>query len=180
MNNLQIVTLLLAAALLPAYLAMVLAPTKMRGGFRKFPRNRPAGWLLTAVAIAWAAWYLYNMPLGNLDVYKNLLYVLAPLTYVLVLLCMDELLAARALGAVLALAPTPILVAARVNHSPYKVVMVAVAYIMAIKGIIIFFSPYLFRDLGDKFVKSDRACRNYGIVGLIFVAIIASLALLAY
>lgn len=180
MTILAKIALALGLIMAGMYLPMVIVPRKALGWARKFPRNRLAGWLFTAVAVLWSARLLFDIPLGFFDDYKSLLYILAPVLFILVVLCMDELLAARALGAVLVLVPTPILEAARWHESQFRYVMIVVAYIMAIKGMILLFSPYKFRKSIERFIKTERVCRIYGAIGLLLACSIIALAVFVY
>jgi len=118
--------------------------------------------------------------MGFLDVYKSWLLILIPLLIVLVWLYLDELLAPRALGAILMLVPVPWLQAARLHPSPYTVVVSAVAYIMVIKGIALMLSPYLFRRGAEKFLNAPGNCRLWGSVGLLIDVILLVLAVICY
>lgn len=180
MSSLAIYSLILGVVMGAIYAAMIIVPGKMRLGFKMFPRAKVIGWVFSAVALAWASWHLYHMSLGPFGAYKALLYVAGPVVYGLVVICMDELLAARSLGALMVLIPAPLLDAARVNDSSWRLVVVVAAYVMITKGIFLIFSPYLFRKGVEKFIVSDKACRLYGICASALAILIISLALIVY
>lgn len=180
MSRLEILSLVLGGGVGLLYAGMIVVPGKIREGFRLFPRNRVAGWMMSALALFWASWHLYNMPLGRFDEYKTLLFVVAPVVYILVVICMDELLAARSLGALMILVPTPLLDAARWCDSAWRLVVVVLAYIIAIKGIFLVFSPYLFRKWIERFITSDERCRLFGVIGGAIMVIVIVLALTVY
>ena len=180
MSILTIYSLILGVAMGAIYGAMLLIPGKMRHGYKLFPRAKVLGWLFSAIALSWACWHLYHMSLGKISEYKDLLYVAGPIVYVLVLICMDELLAARSLGALMVLIPAPLLDAARMNDAPCRLVVVVVAYVMIIKGIFLVFSPYLFRKGVERVLVSDKVCRLYGLCASVLAALIIVLALTVY
>jgi uncharacterized protein YjeT (DUF2065 family) len=180
MSTLAILTLLLAGITLPFYATLFLGPAAMREGLRRFPRNRWCGWLLAIVAVAWAAWLLHGVPLGRFESLKTWLVPAAVVFAGLVCYYMEELLAPRALGALLLLYPAPLLEAARLHDSSWSVVMSVVAYVMVIKGMALLLSPYLFRRFTDRLLKTERACRLAGTGGLTFDALLLLLAATVY
>ncbi len=180
MSTLAVLTLILAGITLPFYAMLVLKPAVVRTGLQRFPRNRWCGWLLAIVAVAWAAWILHNLPLGRFESLKTWLGPVAVVFAGLVCYYMDELLAPRALGALLLLYPAPLLTAARLHESPWSVVMSVVAYAMVIKGMALLLSPYLFRHFTQRLLQTDKACRLVGTGGLAFGALLLLLALAVY
>ena len=75
---------LMLGSVMAAFCAVCLfAPGRARVWMAGFPRNRWAGCVLTAVDLVWSAWLVMHMPLGSFDRYKPLLYVLAPVLFVL-------------------------------------------------------------------------------------------------
>jgi hypothetical protein len=160
--------------------ALAFAPAATRAWLQRFPRHRTTGWVLTAVALAWSARLLWLTPLGRFDAVKPYFVVLTPLSIALVCWAMDELLAARALGILLLLVPAPILEAARLQDSPLRLVMVVVAYAMAVKGAVLVMSPYALRKGLAFALGHDRACRIWGSIAMFYAAALAALAALIY
>lgn len=152
----------------------VVAPSATRGALARFPRSKVAGRLLAAVVLGWSAWLLWQMPLGRFDTLKPLLGVLAPVAYVLTVLLMDELLAARALGGLLCLIPAPILAVSRECSSPWRLAIVIIAYAMAVKGMALVLSPYLFRKGAAFAAATDTRLRT-----LCMADVLAGVALVA-
>jgi len=146
----------------------------------RFPRNRWCGWLLAIVAVAWATWLLQGLPLGRFESLKTWLVPAAVVFTALVCYYMQELLAPRALGALLLLYPAPLLEAARLHESNWSVVMSVLAYIMVIKGMTLLLSPYRFRHLTERFLRTDAVCRLAGTGGLAVDALLLLLALTVY
>lgn len=180
MSTLAILTLLLAAITLPFYAMLFLSPAAMRTGLLRFPRSRWCGCLLAVVAVAWAAWLLHGLPLGRFESLKTWLVPVAVVFAGLVCYYMEELLAARALGALLLLYPAPLLAAARLHASPWSVVMSTIAYAMVIKGMALLLSPFLFRHFTQRLLQTDKACRFAGTGGLALDALLLLLALAIY
>ena len=130
--------------------------------------------------LVWSAWLVMHMPLGPFDRYKPFLYVVAPVLFFLIVHFMDELLAARALGGLLLLVASPLLDAARPHESEFRLVVAALAYILAIKGMALVLCPYLFRKATSWWARNDAWCRAGGLVGLALAAFLIVLAVTVY
>lgn len=162
------------------YLPFLVVPELAQKGIRAFPRNIWAGGLLAAVALAWAAWELNDIPLGVVDGYKSWLWVLGPVVYGLVMLFMNELLAPRALGGLLMLAASPILEAQRVNDSAWTVVPAVLCYVGVVVGMVLVLSPYRFRQAAQLCCATKGACRLTGLVGVAAGAGVAVMGMLVF
>lgn len=180
MSSLAVAALILGGAMVVVHAPGLFAPGLTRTWLAAFPRNRWAGWLLTAIALAWSAWLVMDMPLGRFDVYKVWLYGLGPVVFVLIVWLMDELLAARALGGVLLLVPSPLLDAARPHESDWRLVVVVLAYGLVLAGITLVLCPYMFRKTVALWSRSPAACRIWGGAGLALGLIVMALALAVY
>ncbi len=142
---------------------MLLAvPAVVRAGLVRFPRHVWMGRLLAAVALGWSAVLVGEMPLGWFDAYKGWLWVGVPLIYLLVILLMDELLAARALGGLWLLLPAPLLEVARFHPSAWRLLPVVLAYVWVLMGMALVLAPYRFRKWGAVFYSTDGRCRGLG------------------
>jgi hypothetical protein len=161
-------------------LACALAPAQARACIRAFPRNRWAGWVLLAVDLVWSGWLVVKTPLGRFEGLKPLVYVLVPVAFFLIASFMDELLAARALGGLLVLVPAPVLDAARWHGSIWRLVVVVLAYVLAVKGIVLLLSPYQFRRAAALCVRSGAACRGCGVAWALVGAALFVLGLTLY
>jgi hypothetical protein len=156
MSELAAWTAGIGAIKLAGGLCAVWRPDLFIRGVRAFPRSLWPGRVLAAAALVWAAVMLNAMPMGSLEPYKKLLWILCPVTIGLVWVYMDELLAPRALAGLLMLVAAPLLDAARWHPSPWRLIMTVIAYLSAIEGAAIMLSPWLFRRI------SEPACRTPG------------------
>jgi hypothetical protein len=152
---------------------LFVAPGLARRVLAAFPRHAWAGRVLAAVAVAGSAWQVNAMPLGMFDAYKFLLWAVAPLTYGLVLLFMEELLAARALGGALLLAASPVLELVRWHPSAWRLLPVVLAYTWVIAGIMLVLSPFKFRKTAEWACATDARCRFWGGLGVALGALLA-------
>jgi hypothetical protein len=166
--------------LVPLYATMLAAPRWAMKGLTLFPRSRIMAGILSAIAFAWAGWLLSQTPMGRFETYRQPLYLLLPVIYVLVNIFNGELLAPRALGGIMILAPAPLLAAARWHPSPWRYVVIAIAYALVIKGIALILSPYLFRRGCERIVKNAGLCRAWGGLGMAMAVLLVVLGVTVY
>ncbi len=180
MENLKVLTLGLAVFMVAIHAGLLFTPALWREGFQRFPRSRWSGRILSVIAIAWAGWILKDMPLGRFEILKTGLIPLCVLMVILVWVYMDELLAPRAMGAILLLYPAPLLAAARLHDSPWRVLAAGLAYVLIVKGMLLLLSPYLFRRFSEFALSQNRLCRIAGGAGLAFDLFLVLVALMFY
>lgn len=178
--SLSRVAVLMASALALMYAPLLLMPGRCRTWLQAFPRSRIPAWILTAIGLAWSAWLLYGTPLGRFDSIRERLWIIGPVTFFLIVRFADELLAPRALGALLLLIPSPILATARWHDSSFRHVITVIAYVMVIKGILLVLGPYRFRKWTERFLPDERQCKRWGAAGLTLAAIVFVLGLAVY
>ena len=148
---------LFIGALFATYAVFALAlPTQLNRGMKAFPRHRPTGLLLTAIALVWSAMFVDQMSLGELGKYKWLLYIITPVSYYLIIQYLDDLLASRALGGMLMLLPTMMVDSARWIPSPSRYVLIITGYVMVIIGIWLVLSPFKFRIWAEAMAAHPR------------------------
>jgi hypothetical protein len=160
--------MILGVVLALAYLPLLAFPDRAQEGLKQFPRARWAAWILTALDLAWVGWLLVNTPLGMFEPYRRAFYAMVPVTFVLVVMFMDELLAPRALGGLLLLAPTPLLDAARWHTSPWRFVVIILAFVLVIKGLTLVLSPFMFRKAVAPLLRRRGLCQAVGLCGVAF------------
>jgi len=180
MSSLAHATGLLGAILALLHLPMLAMPSLARKCIERFARNPWAARALTAVAVIWATRLLLATPMGRFDVYKPIVYVLAPVSFLLIVRFMDELLAPRALGGILLLVPAPLLAMARWHPSSWRYVIIVLAYVMVVAGVMLVTGPYHFRKTMRPAAASNGVCRGYGAAGLSLGLALVLLALTVY
>ncbi len=162
------------------YTPFVFFPEQALRALRGFHRNVWAGRVLAAVALIWSGWLFYATPLPWFEPFKMWLIPMGLAVYVLVVWLMRELLAPRALGGVLLLAPAPLLSAAFMQPSAWRLVVVVLAYVMAVKGLILVLNPYVFRKAVARWATGPRVCRIMGLVGMALGLFVVFLGFTAY
>jgi len=110
------------------------------------PRHAVSGYVLSTIAWVWAGYAVYTLDIDFLNPYKHIVLfafmVCIPLTW----FWLDNLLPCRALGGILTLVPYELLHVARVHPSPWRRVLVTLAYIAIIKGMIFLLYPWKMRQ----------------------------------
>lgn len=178
--NLSTIALIMGGVIWGLSFIMLVAPDVAMNIALKFPRSRLPAWILSAIDLVWSAMLLWNMPIGKLDMYKPLLYILTPLVFVMTVLIMDELLAPRALGGFFLLIASPILTVARLHNSPWRVVVPAITYLVIIAGMVLVMNPYYFRK-STIFLLHSKVRRIFiGISGLAVACVLTVLSLTVY
>jgi hypothetical protein len=163
------------------HLPLVVAPQLARKLLKMFPRNFWIGAVLAALALVWSAFEVNDMPLGNfIGDYKWTLLILAPVTWVLILVFMNELLAPRALGGLLLLVANPVLSIQFLSNAKATWVMAGLAYAWVIVGTLLVLAPYRFRLAVEKCCGTDRACQVAGGLGVVMGCILMVLGKVAY
>ena len=186
--TLETISLVVGTGYVLAHVPLAAAPGPARKALAAFPRNGWAGRILCAIALAWSAVLVKEMPLGWFDAHKDWLYVAGPVAYVLVVVFMDELLAARALGGLFLLMAEPVLAAARepflssVQFHPAaaRLVPVLLAYGWVGIGTALVLAPYWFRKSMERLCGTDRRCRLFGLAGVAIGLLLIVLALSSF
>jgi len=167
MSDLAFITLICGALIFVWSAGMVLGPRRIAVWVGAFPRHVWAGRILAAVDIIWSAWLLVQMKFAWVDAHQMMVYAAVPVAYILVILFVDDLLAARALGGFILLAPLPILESAFVHPSASRLIMTSFAYLLVIFGIVLVWSPFKWRKWTERWINQAPITRAAGIGGLI-------------
>ncbi len=167
MSDLAFVTLICGALVFVWGAAMAVFPRGMAAGVGAFPRHVWAGRILAAVDIIWSAWLLLQMNFAWVDAHHMLLYAAVPLAYILVVVFVDDLLAARALGGFLLLVPLPILDSAFVHPAVSRLIMTSFAYLLVILGIVLVWSPFKLRQWTERWINRVPVARAVGLGGIV-------------
>lgn len=162
---------LIVGAALAALAALPLfVPGKAAEAMRRFLRSVIAGVVLSTLAFAWAAAIVLVAPLDFIAPWRlwiaGALIVSAPLSW----FWMSPLLACRALGGILVLLPAPVLLAARLVDSQWRLVMVVLMYVLAVLGMDFIMAPYHLRDALSWIAVRPSRVRSAGAL-LLFIAI---------
>ena len=137
-------------------------PSALRAGLLAFPRSKWPGWILTAICLFWVSWVMSHAALGRFEALKPLIPILAVLAFAAIVWLLDELLSPRALGGLLLLVANPMLNGVRWADSAWRFVPAVIAYAWVIAGCALMLHPWLFRQLAERYLRSDGAVRLAG------------------
>lgn len=127
----------------------LLKPDLVKPWLRRFPRNEKVGIPLMILGFVWAFILWSCMDLGEFHRIERPVQILMIAACVGVILFVNEFLAVRALGFLLILAAAPILESAFLQEPQSRLLIVALAYAGAVKGMFWVGMPYLLRDQID-------------------------------
>lgn len=114
--------------------------------YNALPRSQIAGALISSIAWVWAGYALWTMELDLLVPFKKFLPIAVLVCIPLTWYWLDNLLTCRAFGGILVLFPYELLHAARVHPSPWRLVVVTLAYLCIVKGMILLLYPWKMRQ----------------------------------
>ncbi|MFA7174128.1 MAG: hypothetical protein WC340_12105 [Kiritimatiellia bacterium] len=146
--------------------AALLIPAKMNTLMTKFCRSQILGILLCVVSWAWAGYALWVLPIDFLLPYQKYIPYLIAAFIPLTCIGMENLLACRALGGILVLYPYTLLQVARVHQSPWRILIVAIAYISIIKGMTLLLYPWKMRQCILWMQERPLLMRTGGVINL--------------
>lgn len=144
MFNASTVAILIGVLVLLDNLFLLSKPGLAREALMAYPRMRLPAQILTAVCLVWFAWNLWHVDFGGLSVLKNLLFLVVPLGWYLIVTYIPDLLSVRALCCLLLLAGNPLLVAIRWQGFPSWVLGVLI-YVVMIKAMIFAVYPHFWK-----------------------------------
>lgn len=161
--------------------AALYSPDSARRVIGGFARHEIWGWVLTSVNLAWAGWLiLHTPPFSAMPSIEPMVYLGGPLAFFLVVVFLDEMLAARALGGLLLLVGSPIMMAARESESGLSVVMTLLAYAWVVAGMVLVVSPYRLRQALAYLTIDRRRFRGWSLLGLGMGLVLLGLGLTVY
>jgi hypothetical protein len=144
--TLRVCGLALGVLLVAVHLLAIARAKPSIDWMKRLPRNRTAGIVLLTIDLAWTWILVASMDMGEFWTLRKFVLVLLPVTYGLMLVYVNELLAARAAGILLLLAACPLLDAAFLELPMSRLLLPAMAYAWIILGMFWVGMPYLMRD----------------------------------
>lgn len=155
--------------------ANVFAPSPMSRLYNALPRSVLAGRILSTAAWTWAGYALVTMNLDFLMPFQKFLPIAVLACIPLTWFWLDNLLPCRAIGGLLCLFPYELLHAARVHPSPWRLVMVTLAYICIVKGMTLILYPWKMRQVIVWLTQRQPLFRLAGalhmLLGLLLIAL---------
>jgi hypothetical protein len=166
----------LAATFGLAAAAFAAKPEAVKQALARFPRSRRWGLVLAALAYAGAAAAIWDCDLGRFDAWKPALVPLAGVSWWATVAYLDELLAPRALGGLLLLAPAPWLAAIRWADVWGRNVLSAAIYVCIVAGGFLVAAPWTFRKTAEALCANAGKMRATALVLSLLATLFAVLA----
>lgn len=151
------------------------APVPLARFYNALPRNTTAGYLLSTLAWIWAGYALWTMGLDVVMPFKKFIPVAVLVCIPLTWFWLDNLLSCRAIGGILVLFPYELLHVARVHPSPWRLVIVALAYICIVKGMILLLYPWKMRQVIVWITQRSALFRLGGALNVVFGLVLIAL-----
>jgi hypothetical protein len=166
--NLQGLGIALGLLLLATHLLALLKPEATQSFLKTFPRHKEIGIALMAVNFLWWFWIISKVDLGEFYTVRGPLQMLLPVMFVLVVIFVDEFLAARALGFFLLLLACPLLDVAFQKPPPGRILIPILCYLWI--GFALFWvgMPYLLRDQIAWVSASAKRWRGMAVAGAVY------------
>ncbi|MAS91772.1 MAG: hypothetical protein CMO55_01145 [Verrucomicrobiales bacterium] len=152
-------------------------PGIVKPWLEKFPRNDNLGVILVIIGFAWALVIWSCMDLGEFFKIERPVQMIIIAMCVGVIIYVKEFIAVRSLGFLMILAAAPILDAAFLKDPQTRLLLVAFAYALAIKGMFWVGMPYLMRDQIKWVLAESKRYTIGAAAGAVYGAIILVCAL---
>jgi hypothetical protein len=182
MNSLSIVALSMAIVHIVIGLFLCVKKENAKTILLAYPRHPYLGKILSAVCIAWLCNLAYKtqMPFPILEQNKIWIFIAGPALLYFTVMYLNELLSARALGALVLLACSPILDAARPHLSQASLIVPTVTYIWVIAGVFLVVQPWRFRKCIDRWFTGSKQVLAFGVGFTLVGAVLGLMSLLIY
>ena len=144
--SLKTAGILLGLLLVACHIFAFLKREELSAWLRKMPRDKGVGVIILTIDFVWYWILISSMDLGEFQSIRQILQIAIPVTYLLVINCVDEFLSVRALGVLLLLAASPVLDAAFLEMPITRLLLPLLAYAWIIIGLFWVGMPYVLRD----------------------------------
>ncbi|MCE0521474.1 MAG: hypothetical protein LV480_01010 [Methylacidiphilales bacterium] len=178
--SLKITAIVVGLLCLAGHLPSALAPGKFGPLLRTLPRNYPLGVVLMLSATLWFTTLTGVMDLGEISGARTQLMTVWAVAGVLLVIFVPGFLAARGLGCLLLLGAAVILDAAFLVTTPWRFVMTLLAYYWVIAGMVLVYSPHLWRDAINYVTQTPQRLRLFSWPGVVFGVLLIALGIFVY
>jgi hypothetical protein len=176
--DLRLVSLIAGIWLVLSHGFALVRPAPVQQWMRKFPRSKVFGTFLLVVDAVWAFAIVAAMDMGEFTYMRNTLLVVIVVASFLTFKFVDEFLAVRALGIFVLLLAEPLIEAAFLQPEKWRLLVVLLAYVLAVLGMVWVGIPYVLRDQIDWMRRSKAAWSAATIAGMLYGGLMAGFALI--
>jgi hypothetical protein len=165
---LKVMGILLGVWLIASHAIALTKPDLVKPWLKGFPRNEKIGTVLVIIAFAWTFIIWSCMDLGEFFKIEKAVQLILVAGCVGVIVYVKEFLAVRSLGFLMILAAAPILDSAFLKEPQTRLLIVALAYVIALKGMFWVGMPYLMRDQINWVLAKDKRYQIGAIAGAVY------------
>lgn len=165
---LKVMGILLGVWLIASHAIALTKPDLVKPWLKGFPRNEKIGTVLVIIAFAWTFVVWSCMDLGEFFKIEKPVQMILVAGCVGVIVYVKEFLAVRSLGFLMILAAAPILDSAFLKEPQTRLLIVALAYAIALKGMFWVGMPYLMRDQINWVLAKDKRYQIGAIAGAVY------------
>ena len=178
--SLKITAIIIGILALLGHLPAALLPRTVGPVLKSLPRNYPLGVVLMLAATIWFTVLTGVMDLGEISSARMDLMAVWAVSGVLVVIFVPGFLAARGLGCLLLLAAALVLDACFLVTTPWRYVMTLLAYYWVIAGMVLVYSPHLWRDAINYVTQSPQRLQMFSWPGAVFGVALIALGIFVY
>jgi uncharacterized protein YjeT (DUF2065 family) len=178
--SLKITAIIIGLLCILGHLPLALWPQKSGTLLRTLPRNYPLGVVLMLLATIWFTTLTGLMDLGEISGARLQLMAVWTIAGGLVVIFVPAFLAARGLGCLLLLGAALVLDAAFLATTPWRYVMTLLAYYWVIAGMVLVYSPHLWRDAINYVTQTPQRLRLFSWPGAVFGLVLIVLGFFVY
>ena len=169
---LKLMGILIGLWLIATHAFALAKPDLVRPWLKGFPRNEKIGTVLVIIAFAWTFVIWSCMDLGEFFKIEKPVQLILVAGCVGVIVYVKEFLAVRSLGFLMILAAAPILDSAFLKEPQTRLLIVALAYAIALKGMFWVGMPYLMRDQINWVLAKDNRYKIGAIAGAVYGVVV--------
>jgi hypothetical protein len=174
---LKVMGILLGVWLIASHAIALTKPDLVKPWLKGFPRNEKIGTVLVIIAFAWTFVVWSCMDLGEFFKIEKPVQMILVAGCVGVIVYVKEFLAVRSLGFLMILAAAPILDSAFLKEPQTRLLIVALAYGIALKGMFWVGMPYLMRDQINWVLAKDKRYQIGALAGAVYGLLVLACAL---
>ena len=178
--SLKITAIIIGLIYLASHAPGIFAPVATMRQVRQLPRNYPLGVVLMLAATIWFVALTGLMDLGELSNWRSKLMLAWATAGILMVIFVPGFLALRGLGCLALLAAALILDAAFLVQTPARYVMTLLAYLWAVAGMVLVYSPHLGRDVLNYAAETPARFKLFCWPAVVFGLLLIVLGLFVY
>jgi hypothetical protein len=173
---LKVMGILIGVWLIASHAIALTKPDLVKPWLKGFPRNEKIGTVLVIIAFAWTFVVWSCMDLGEFFKIEKPVQMILVAGCVGVIVYVKEFLAVRSLGFLMILAAAPILDSAFLKEPQTRLLIVALAYVIALKGMFWVGMPYLMRDQINWVLAKDKRYQIGALAGAVYGLVVLACA----